>query len=79
MFDNESFDAWADVYRTNTFSIYFVTMAFLGLLAKGSEETEGYTSCVVNITSISGVIKVAQCHVSAEIHFLGSFHSGRLS
>jgi len=62
MFENESFDAWTDVYKSNTFSLYFVTMAFLGLLAKGSEDTEGYTSCVVNITSISGLIKVAQCH-----------------
>ncbi|KAH8104837.1 short-chain dehydrogenase [Cristinia sonorae] len=62
MFEHESFEEWANVYKSNTFSIYFVTMAFLGLLAKGSEDTEGYTSCVVNITSISGIIKVAQCH-----------------
>lgn len=69
----ESTDGWSDVYRSNTLPIYFVTMAFLGLLAKGSEDTQGYTSCVVNITSISGIIKVAQCHVRGSIpsfHFL---------
>lgn len=77
MFENESFEEWSNVYKSNTFSIYFVTMAFLGLLAKGSEDSKEYTSCVVNITSISGVIKVAQCHVSSpacSIHlFISSF------
>lgn len=63
MFENESFEEWADVYKSNTFSVYFMTMAFLGLLAKGSEDVDGYTSCVVNITSISGLIKLSQCHV----------------
>ncbi|KAI0081604.1 short-chain dehydrogenase [Panus rudis PR-1116 ss-1] len=62
LFDNESFEAWSNVYNTNTFSIYFVTTAFLGLLAKGSEDRPGYTSSVVNITSISGLMKLAQNH-----------------
>jgi NAD(P)-dependent dehydrogenase (short-subunit alcohol dehydrogenase family) len=63
LFDNESFDAWADLYRINTFSIFFVTNAFLGLLNMGSGDAEGYTSSVVNITSISGIMKLAQQHV----------------
>jgi len=65
LFDNESFDSWADLYRINTFSIFFVTNAFLGLLDKGSREKEGYTSSVINITSIRGVTKLAQRHVCA--------------
>jgi len=40
-----------------------VTTAFLGLLAKGSQDVDGYWSSVINITSISGIIKVAQNHV----------------
>ena len=63
MFDNESLEEWADVYKINTFSIYFVTTAFLGLLAKGSADVPGHTSIVVNVTSISGIIKLAQNHV----------------
>ncbi|TFK40641.1 hypothetical protein BDQ12DRAFT_679794 [Crucibulum laeve] len=62
LFSNETFDAWSDLYRINTFSIFFVTTAFLGLLAKGSEDVEGYWSSVINTTSISGVVKVAQEH-----------------
>jgi len=62
LFDNESFDSWADLYKINTFSIFFVTTAFLGLLDNGSREKEGYTSSVINITSISGITKLAQRH-----------------
>lgn len=63
MFENESFEEWASLYSINTSSVYFVTMAFLGLLSKGSEDKEGYTSCVINISSISGYWKLAQNHV----------------
>lgn len=36
---------------------YFMSMAFLPLLAKGREVTPGYTSQVVNVSSISGQMK----------------------
>jgi len=35
------------------------------LLDKGSHDVEGYTASVINITSISGILKIAQNHVSA--------------
>jgi hypothetical protein len=44
-----------------------MTTAFLGLLDKGSRDVEGYTSSVVNVTSISGILKISQGHVSASI------------
>jgi len=62
LFQQESFEEWADLYRANTFSVYFVAVAFMGLLSKGSAEVANYTSCVINITSISGNIKLAQNH-----------------
>lgn len=64
LFENESPEAWADLYSVNTFPIFFVTTAFLGLLAKGSEDNLQYTSCVINITSVAGYVKTAQNHVS---------------
>jgi NAD(P)-dependent dehydrogenase (short-subunit alcohol dehydrogenase family) len=64
---NESFDGWKDLYAINAFSVFFVTTAFLGLLAKGSEDVQGYWSNVVVITSISGVVKLAQNHVRSSI------------
>jgi len=65
---NESLEGWADLYAINTFSVFFVTSAFLGLLAKGSEDVKDYWSSVINITSISGHIKVAQNHASYFVH-----------
>ncbi|KAI0286149.1 short-chain dehydrogenase [Russula brevipes] len=62
LFNDDGQDAWTAVYKINTFSIYYMTTAFLGLLDKGSRDIEGYTSSVVNITSISGILKIAQGH-----------------
>jgi len=63
LFDNESFEEWSSLYQINTFSIFFVTSAFLGLLEKGSADIPGYWSNIVNITSISGVTKLSQNHM----------------
>lgn len=68
LFNNESFEGWADLYSINVSAIFFVTTAFLGLLAKGSEDIKGHWSSVINITSISGLIKVAQEHVRCFVH-----------
>ncbi|OJA17167.1 hypothetical protein AZE42_00247 [Rhizopogon vesiculosus] len=62
LFNNESFEEWSSLYAINTFSIYFTTVAFLDLLDKGSKDNEGFSSSVINITSISGLMKVAQRH-----------------
>lgn len=52
------------VLQIDTFSIWFVTMAFLGLLEKGTKDIGGdFTAGVINITSISGLVKLAQDHV----------------
>lgn len=63
LFNNESFEEWSALYSINTFSIYFTTVAFLELLDKGSQDKPGFTSNVINITSISGLMKLAQRHV----------------
>ncbi|KAL9127809.1 MAG: hypothetical protein Q9217_003393 [Psora testacea] len=48
---------WDDTFRTNVTAQYFTTAAFLPLLGKGREVVPGYSSSVVNIASISGVMK----------------------
>lgn len=50
-------DSWADTFRTNVGSIFWMSMTFLPLLAKGKEVTPGYTSQVINVSSISGYMK----------------------
>ena len=61
MFNDQTSEQWGKLYEVNVFSMYFVTTAFLGLLAKGSAH---YSSVVINITSVSGIMKLAQEHVS---------------
>ncbi|PCH44260.1 short-chain dehydrogenase [Wolfiporia cocos MD-104 SS10] len=60
LFDSVSFSDWTGLFAVNTFAVYFVTTAFLGLLAAGSADVPDYTSCVVNIGSISGNTKLSQ-------------------
>ena len=50
-------EQWEETFRTNVTAQYFTTAAFLPLLAKGKDVIPGYSTSVVNIASISGVMK----------------------
>lgn len=50
-------ESWADTFKTNVGSIFWMSMTFLPLLAKGGTVTPGYSSQVINVTSISGYMK----------------------
>lgn len=50
-------EEWQETFNTNLIGQFFITAAFLPLLDKGRELTPGYSSSVVNIASISGVMK----------------------
>lgn len=49
-------EQWAETYKTNVAGQYFMSMAFLPLLAKGTDP-DGYRSSIVNVSSISGAMK----------------------
>ena len=44
-------------FQTNVVAGYFMSMAFLPLLATGGTKTPGYSAQVVNVSSISGSMK----------------------
>lgn len=50
-------ESWAETFKTNIGSIFYMSMTFLPLLAKGNEVTPGYSSQVINVSSISGAMK----------------------
>lgn len=50
-------EQWAETFQTNITAQFFTTMALLPLLEKGRNVSPGYTSSVVNVASISGVMK----------------------
>ncbi|KAJ9611696.1 hypothetical protein H2200_004880 [Cladophialophora chaetospira] len=49
--------AWAETFETNVTAQFFMSAAFVPLLAKGRKVTPGYTSSIVNVSSISGLMK----------------------
>lgn len=64
LFDDPAatFQDWENAYRTNVPPLFFMTTAFLPLLARGSQVEHGWSSTVLNISSISGIVKTAQHH-----------------
>lgn len=64
LFENSdsTIEDWVDTYRTNVPQCFFMTTAFLPLLQKATEHQYGYSGCVINICSISGIVKEAQHH-----------------
>jgi NAD(P)-dependent dehydrogenase (short-subunit alcohol dehydrogenase family) len=48
---------WAATFETNVTCQYFMSAAFIPLLARATERTPGYSSCITNISSISGLMK----------------------
>jgi NAD(P)-dependent dehydrogenase (short-subunit alcohol dehydrogenase family) len=67
LFDSESFDGWASLTTVNLASLFFVSTACLGLLEKATKETPSYTSVIINVTSISGLVKFSQSHVRRHV------------
>lgn len=80
LFDEKSaqFDDWTDVYRTNVASIYFVSLAFLPLLEKSTQRHQGWSSSIINISSISGMVKTAQHHFSYNASKAAAIHVNRM-
>jgi NAD(P)-dependent dehydrogenase (short-subunit alcohol dehydrogenase family) len=80
LFDNESatFADWDDIFRTNVSSIFFMTAAFLPLLDAGSNKTRSWSSTVLNITSISGMVKTSQHHTNYNASKGAAIHLNRL-
>ncbi|QRW03599.1 Enoyl-(Acyl carrier protein) reductase [Ceratobasidium sp. AG-Ba] len=69
LFDNESFEEWGGLYTNNVASIFFVTSAFLGLLHKASDQRGAWSANIINISSMSGQLKISEnkfCYNSAK-------------
>ncbi|CBQ70001.1 related to NAD(P)H-dependent oxidoreductase [Sporisorium reilianum SRZ2] len=62
--DDNSPDDWDRLFRINVYATYFLSLAFLPLLAKGTHATKGWSSTIITTGSISGVVKQSQRHIS---------------
>ncbi|KAG6015914.1 hypothetical protein E4U43_004576 [Claviceps pusilla] len=77
-FDDSSFETWIDLYRTNVAAVYFTTAAFLPLLQASSELYRGWSGTVINITSVSGLVKTAQHHFDYNSSKAAAVHLTRM-
>ena len=57
-----SFENWSDIYTTNVIAPFFLSVAFLPLLQKATERTHGWSGTIINISSISGLVRISQGH-----------------
>lgn len=69
---------WESVYRTNVVQLFFTTTAFLPLLQKGSERDHGWSSTVLNISSMSGIVKTSQHHFSYNASKAAAIHLSKM-
>ncbi|KAF9010338.1 NAD(P)-binding protein [Hymenopellis radicata] len=54
--EHETFQGWADVFRTNISASFFVVRSFLDLLVKGAQARQS-TACVINVGSVAAFIR----------------------
>lgn len=62
--EENSPDDWDSLFRINVYATYFLSLAFLPLLSKGTEASKAWSSTIITTGSISGVVKQSQLHIS---------------
>ena len=50
-------NAWAETFETNVTAQYFMSAAFIPLLATATKTSPGYSASITNVSSISGLMK----------------------
>ncbi|KAK1990459.1 short chain dehydrogenase [Colletotrichum falcatum] len=76
--DSSTFDDWTDTYRTNVAGAFFVAARALPLLQRSTEAHPGWSGTVINISSISGLIKSSQHHFSYNASKAAAAHVNRM-
>ncbi|KAL1753738.1 hypothetical protein FB107DRAFT_217146 [Schizophyllum commune] len=71
-------DEWATHFKLNAYSSFFVTSAFVGLLAKGSERHGAWSASAMTITSMCGSSKLAQDHWAYNAGKAAATHIARM-
>ncbi|KAJ5225596.1 hypothetical protein N7468_006821 [Penicillium chermesinum] len=76
LFEDDAADiqAWDDTFRTNVTQLFFTTTAFLPLIQKSTEKHRGWSGTVINISSISGIVKVSQHHFAYNASKAAAIH-----
>jgi len=60
LFEPTTVEEWTSVYATNVVGPYLMATAFLPLLQRATDQHHGYSGTIINITSISGMLRISQ-------------------
>lgn len=63
-FDTLDFEDWGNLAQTNVASVFFVTMAFLGLLEESTKHGEKHSASVINIGAAGSHMSISLGYVS---------------
>lgn len=69
-----SMEEWDKTYRTNVVQCFYTTAAFLPLLDKSTQREQGWSSTVINVSSISGLVKASQHHFAYNASKAAAIH-----
>ncbi|KAH8810419.1 short chain dehydrogenase/reductase, partial [Flagelloscypha sp. PMI_526] len=78
LFETTSVEEWTSVYATNVVGPYLLSVAFLPLLDAATKHRKGSSSTIINITSISGMVKISQGHFSYNASKAALIHLNRM-
>lgn len=78
LFEPTSEKEWLDVYQTNVVGPFMMSTAFLPLLQKSTDTHKGFSGTIVNISSISGHIKISQGHFAYNSSKGATIHLNRM-
>ena len=78
LWDNETFEGWAETYNTDVSAVYFTTVVLLPLLQAGTESHGHLSASVIVISSMSGIMRHAQGHFSYNAAKGGTVHLTKL-
>ncbi|KAF2130746.1 NAD(P)-binding protein [Dothidotthia symphoricarpi CBS 119687] len=69
---------WLDVYQTNVVGPFLMSAAFLPLIEKSTKAQQGWSGTIINISSISGHVKISQNHFSYNASKAATIHLNRM-
>lgn len=64
LYDDVTDEDWTETYKTNVYGPYLMSVALIPLLQKATDRTKGWSSTIINISSISGLVRITQGHPS---------------
>ncbi|GAB7356849.1 hypothetical protein MBLNU459_g7722t1 [Dothideomycetes sp. NU459] len=78
LYETATMEDWTSMYQTNVVGPFFMSTAFLPLLQKATDRQHGHSGCIINISSISGLVRISQGHFAYNASKGAAVHLNKL-